>query len=57
MTALRRRRDPASFPGAFAIEESEIPAGLTLAAYRAQRRPQAPRRRRLHVRRRRRRSA
>ena len=49
MTAQRPRRDPASFPGAFAIEESEIPEGMTLAAYRAQRRRRTPRRTRLRL--------
>ncbi len=54
MTAQRSRRDPAGFPGAFAVQESEIPEGMTLAAYRAQRRRRTPRRTRLGFRRRRR---
>jgi hypothetical protein len=54
MTAQRPRRDPASFPGAFAVQESEIPEGMTLAADRAQRRRRTPRRTRLGLRRRRR---
>ncbi len=54
MIAQRSRRDPAGFPGAFAVEESEIPEGMTLAAYRAQRRRRTPRRTRLSLPRRRR---
>jgi len=54
MTVGRARRDPASFPGAFAVEESEIPDGMTVAAYRAQRRRRTSRRTRLGLRRRRR---
>ena len=44
---MARLRDPASFPGAFAYEHTDVPPGLRLGEYRQVVAP--PRRRRIAV--------
>lgn len=42
--AVDGAREPASFPGAFAYEHSDVPLGMTLAEYGCERAKQARRR-------------